>query len=124
MFQNALPAVVLLIVMVGVAWMLQRYRRHLPGVAAQRGPRLQVMSSLSLGPQQRVVTVQVGEGESGRCLVLGVAPGGVTALHSLALSASLPDVSDASPDASAPAPGSFAARLAQLVQPKTPTKSP
>jgi flagellar protein FliO/FliZ len=124
MFQNALPAVVLLIVMVGVAWMLQRYRRHLPGVAAQRGPRLQVIGSLSLGPQQRVVTVQVGEGESGRCLVLGVTPGGVTALHSLALPASLPDVSAASPDASAPAPGSFATRLAQLVQPKTPAKSP
>jgi flagellar protein FliO/FliZ len=68
--------------------------------------------------------VQVGEGESGRCLVLGVAPGGVTVLHSLALSASLPDVSAASPDASAPAPSSFAARLAQLVQPKNPTKSP
>ena len=118
MNQNALPAVVLLIVMVGVAWMLQRYRRHLPGVATQRGPRLQVMSSLSLGPQQRVVTVLVGEGENAQCLVLGVAAGSVTALHSMPLLAS--DVSTAPPGATAgPQAGSFAARLAQLVQPKT-----
>jgi flagellar protein FliO/FliZ len=115
MFQNALPAVGLLIVMIGVAWMLQRYRRHLPGVAAQRGPRLQVMNSLSLGPHQRVVTVQVGEGESGRCLVLGVAPGSVTTLHSLALSVS--EVHESPPGSTAP-PGGFAAKLMQAIQNK------
>lgn len=117
MFQNALPAVVLLIVMIGVAWMLQRYRRHLPGAASQGGPRMQVMSSLSLGPQQRVVTVQVGEGEAGMCLVLGVAPGGITALHSLPLAAE--DAAGPAPGATASAgagAGGFAARLAQLVQ--------
>jgi flagellar protein FliO/FliZ len=113
MFQNALPAVVLLIVMVGVAWMLQRYRRHLPGVAAQRGPRLQVMNSLSLGPQHRVVTVQVGEGEGARCLVLGVAAGGVTALHSLPLSSA--EIQEPPPGSTLPT-GSFAAKLLQVVQ--------
>ena len=112
MFQNALPAVVLLIVMIGIAWMLQRYRRHLPGAATLSGPRLQVMNSLSLGPQQRVVTVQVGEGEQGICLVLGVAPGGVTALHSLPLTAS----EMAGPPPGATATGGFAARLAQIAQ--------
>ena len=117
MYQNALPAVVLLIVMIGVAWMLQRYRRHLPGAASQGGPRMQVMSSLSLGPQQRVVTVQVGEGEAGLCLVLGVAPGGITALHSLPLAAA--DAAGPPPGATAPlGAGGFAARLAQIVQAK------
>jgi len=115
MFQNALPAVVLLIVMIGVAWMLQRYRRHLPGVAAQRGPRLQVMNSLSLGPHQRVVTVLVGEGESAHCLVLGVAPGGVTALHSQPLTVS--EVQAPPPGSTAPA-GGFAAKLIQALQKK------
>jgi flagellar protein FliO/FliZ len=115
MYQNALPAVGLLIVMIGVAWLLQRYRRHLPGVAAQRGPRLQVMNSMSLGPHQRVVTVQVGEGESARCLVLGVAQGGITALHSLPLDAA--DAAGPPPGATASgAAGGFAARLAQIVQ--------
>ena len=118
MVQNALPAVVLLIVMIGVAWMLQRYRRHLPGAASQGGPRMLVMSSLSLGPQQRVVTVQVGEGEAGRCLVLGVAPGGITALHSLPLTAA--DAAAPPPGATeVPGAGGFAARLAQLVQAKS-----
>jgi flagellar protein FliO/FliZ len=115
MFQNALPAVVLLIVMIGIAWMLQRYRRHLPGAASQSGPRLQVMNSLSLGPQQRVVTVQVGEGDQSLCLVLGVAPGGITALHSQPLPAS--DVTGPPPGATAPFQASgFAARLAQIAQ--------
>ena len=115
MFQNALPAVVLLVVMIGVAWMLQRYRRHLPGAASQGGPRLQVMNSLSLGPQQRVVTVQVGEGDNSLCLVLGVAPGGITALHSLPLPAS--DMAGLPPGATAPLQaGGFAARLAQIAQ--------
>ena len=115
MFQNALPAVVLLVVMIGVAWMLQRYRRHLPGVASQRGPRLQVMNSLSLGPQQRLVTVQLGEGEASLCLVLGVAPGGITALHSLPLP--MAEAADPPPGATMPSPtGGFAARLAQIAQ--------
>ena len=112
MFQNALPAVVLLIVMMGIAWALQRYRRHLPGVARTRGPALQVMNSLSLGPQQRVVTVQVGQGDERVCLVLGVAPGGITALHQMPLA---PEPMDA--DAPRPTSASgFAARLAQFTK--------
>jgi len=115
MLQNALPAVVLLIVMVGVAWMLQRYRRHLPGVAAQRGPRLQLMNSLSLGPHHRVVTVQVGEGEGAQCLVLGVAAGGVTALHSLPLTIS---EFQEPPPGSTTTTGNFATKLLQALQNK------
>lgn len=110
MLQNAMPAVVLLIVMMGIAWALQRYRRHLPGVARQRGPVMQVMSSLSLGPQQRVVTVQVGQGEGRICLVLGVAPGGITALHQMPLP---PEAAPAEEPVQAPV-GGFSARLAQF----------
>jgi flagellar protein FliO/FliZ len=40
MLQNAAPALVLLIVMVGIAWALQRYRRHLPGAARGGGVTL------------------------------------------------------------------------------------
>ena len=71
-----------------------------------------MLSSLSLGPQQRVVTVQVGEGAERVCLVLGVASGSVTALHQMALPAELPAVPA---DPSAPATG-FAARLSQLMK--------
>jgi flagellar protein FliO/FliZ len=116
MLQNAAPALVLLLVMVAVAWMLQRYRRHIPGAARQTGPALQVMNTLALGPQQRVITLQVGQGGSGVCLVLGVAPGGITALHALPLAAADADAAADTGPIEQPAAG-FAARLAQLTRP-------
>lgn len=109
MLQNAAPAIVLLIVMVGIAWLLQRYRRHLPGAAHRAGPSLQVLGGVALGPQQRVVTLQVGQGEQAVCLVLGVSPGSVTALHQMPL----PEAPAASATpGDTPAPAGFAARLA------------
>lgn len=113
MMQNAAPALVLLGLMVLVAWLLQRYRRHLPGVALQAGPSMKVMGSLALGPQQRVVTVQVGEGEERLCLVLGVSPGNITALHQMALPDSTPPDGATGPQSGATG---FKARLAQLTQ--------
>ena len=110
MIQNAAPAVVLLILMVGIAWLLQRYRRHLPGAAHRAGPTLQVLGGVALGPQQRVVTVQVGQGEQAVCLVLGVSPGSVTALHQMPL----PAVADEPADATTPPATGFAARLGQI----------
>jgi flagellar protein FliO/FliZ len=110
MLQNAVPAVVLLIVMVGIAWLLQRYRRLIPGAAQRSGPALQVLGGVALGPQQRVVTVQVGQGEQAVCLVLGVAAGSITALHQLPMPTAAAD-----PSAPAIPPGpvaGFAERLA------------
>lgn len=112
MLQNAMPALLLLALMVGLAFALKWARRRLPGIAHQSGPALHLLSSLSLGPQQRVVTVQVGEGADRVCLVLGVAAGSVTALHQMPLPAELPALPA---DPSAPAP-SFAARLTQLMK--------
>ena len=115
MLQNALPAVGLLVLMVLLAWALQRWRQHLPGLAAHGGPALRVLNTVSLGPQQRLVTVQVGQGADALCLVLGVAPGSINTLHSLPLPAET--------DNGAPVPmsntGGFAARLAQLTAHKT-----
>lgn len=113
MLQNALPAVLLLAVMVGIALALKWARGRVPGLAglsgqAARGPSLQLLTSLQVGPQQRVITVQVDDGQNRTCLVLGVAAGSITPLHSLPLPAA-----DAAEPA-APAPGGFAARLAQL----------
>ena len=114
MLQNALPAVLLLAVMVGIALALKWARGRLPGVpgapaTGARGPSLQLLTSLPLGPQQRVITVQVDDGQTRTCLVLGVAAGSITALHSLPLP-------PAPAESATPAPGAggFAARLAQL----------
>jgi len=107
MLQNALPAVGLLVLMVFAAWALQRWRQHLPGLPLQAGPALKVLNSVSLGPQQRVVTLQVGQGADAHCLVLGVAPGSIHTLHSMPL-----PTDPAQPDT--PTASGFAARLAQL----------
>ena len=112
MLQNAMPALLLLALMVGLAFALKWARRRLPGITGHSGPALRVLSSLSLGPQQRVVTVQVGEGADRICLVLGVAAGSVSALHQMALPAELPTLAA---DPSAPVTG-FAARLSQLMK--------
>ena len=111
MLQNAMPALLLLALMVGLAFALKWARRRLPGIAGHSGPALRVLSSLSLGPQQRVVTVQVGDGADRICLVLGVASGSVTALHQMSL-ADLPAV-PADPSASATG---FSVRLSQLMK--------
>ncbi|HEY9095739.1 MAG TPA: flagellar biosynthetic protein FliO [Hydrogenophaga sp.] len=111
MLQNALPAIGLLLAMMVVAWLLQRWRRHLPNMSRQAGPALKVMNTLSLGPQQRVVTVRVGEGERGVCLVLGVTPGGITALHQCPM----PEADDLAAHDSGDG-GGFKARLKQLTQ--------
>jgi len=110
MLQNALPAFGLLLIMVVMAVVLKRMRHHLPRVTGQQGPPLRVLSSVSLGPQQRMVTVQVGEGTDSICLVLGVAPGAVQTLHTLPL-----PPQPASPSG-LPEQGSFAARLTQLTK--------
>ena len=112
MLQNALPAVGLLVLMVLAAWALQRWRKHLPGLAPQGGPALKVLGAIALGPQQRVVTLQVGQGPDAQCLVLGVTPGSINTLHSLPLPA------EADSGSAEPVTG-FAARLAQLTAGKT-----
>jgi flagellar protein FliO/FliZ len=118
MLQSALPALGLLLLMVLLAFALQRWRKHLPGIAHQAGPSLKVMSSVSLGPQQRLVTVQVGQGVDALCLVLGVAPGSVNTLHSMPLP-TLPDGPVAPENANG-----FATRLAQLMNPSASSKGP
>ncbi|OSZ67224.1 flagellar biosynthetic protein FliO [Hydrogenophaga sp. IBVHS2] len=116
MLQNALPAVLLLAIMVGIALALKWARGRvpglpgLPGASAARGPSLQLLTSLSVGPQQRVITVQVDDGQNRTCLVLGVAAGSITALHSLPM----PATPATEAPAATPLPGGFAARLAQL----------
>lgn len=116
MWQSALPAVGLLVLMVLLAFALQRWKRHLPGVAQQTGPVLKVMNSMSLGPQQRLVTVQVGQGADALCLVLGVAPGSVNTLHSLPLPAAPVE------DTPAESAMGFSARLSQLMNPSATPK--
>ncbi|WP_137919915.1 flagellar biosynthetic protein FliO [Hydrogenophaga sp. 2FB] len=112
MLQNSIPVLVLLAILVGIAFALKWARRRLPGAAGHNGPPMQLLSSLSLGPQQRVVTMQIGQGDDRVCLVLGVSPGSVNTLHQMPMPADLPNTPIVTPASG------FAARLAQLTQPQ------
>lgn len=67
----------------GALWLLKRSGLAPAGL---RGPGsgLRLTGSLAIGPQQRVITVEVGEGAERRWLVLGVTAQQISTLHTLA----------------------------------------
>jgi flagellar protein FliO/FliZ len=64
-----------LALILALAWLAKR----MPGVAGASNPALRIVGSLSLGPRERVVVVDVG----GTQLLLGVGAGGTRTLHTL-----------------------------------------
>lgn len=85
MMTQTLGLVVLFVVLLAllpaaVRW-LQR-RSGLLGLPAM-GPASKVISAMAVGPQQRVVTVEVGPDTARVWLVLGVTSQSVTCLHTL-----------------------------------------
>ena len=66
----------------GGAWLVARVSRQRSAHCAL----LRVIAAVQVGPRERVVIVEAGES----WLVLGVAPGRVNAIHTLARSASAP----------------------------------
>lgn len=69
---------VAIIAMIPVAlWLLKRT----PMGGAAGGGVLRSVAALPLSANQRIVTVEVGQGESRRWLVLGVTPQSITTLH-------------------------------------------
>lgn len=88
----------------GGLYLLKRLQGARPG---QPGA-LRVLSATAVGPREKVVLVAVGN----QVLVLGVAPGRVSALHTLD-AADLPAAPVATP---MPGAGEFAARLKQMLE--------
>ncbi len=79
-----------------VLWLLKRT----PIGGASSGGVMRSIAALPLSASQRIVTVEVGQGESRRWLVLGVTPQSITTLHTME------PVADATSSA---APGTVAA---------------
>jgi len=73
---------VLLLAMVpmGIKWLQMRS----PGIGAAAGAGSKVISAIAVGPQQRVVTVEVGPPEARVWLVLGVTAQNISCLHQMA----------------------------------------
>ncbi|MEF7613206.1 flagellar biosynthetic protein FliO [Aquincola sp. MAHUQ-54] len=92
-------------------WLLKRSPM---GQAATPGAPMRNVGTLTLAPNQRLVTVEVGSGEERRWLVLGITPQSITTLYTM-----LPQSDEA------PAGGQVVAPFAQLMarlSPYTPNK--
>jgi flagellar protein FliO/FliZ len=75
---------VAIVAMIPVAlWLVKRSPMGASLGAAGAAPA-RAVASLAIGAQQRVVTIEVGEGEERRWLVLGVTAQQITTLHTLA----------------------------------------
>ena len=85
-------------------WLLKR--TPIGGAGAQGVMRS--VATLPLSANQRIVTVEVGQGEARRWLVLGVTAQSITTLHTLAPDVDLP---------AAPAAAPFATLLGRLRRP-------
>ena len=85
-----LAAFVLILALIPVAlWLLKR--TPIGGFGgAGNGHAMRLVAALPLAPNQRIVTVEVGQGDDRRWLVLGVTPAGIHTLHTLAPQAELP----------------------------------
>lgn len=89
-----LPALSLLVILALLAWAAQWAKKRLHPHASGSNTRVRLVSQLMLGPQQKVVVVEI-EGRQGPVqLTLGVTPQHVRTLHTQV-------------GAAAPAPGSL-----------------
>jgi flagellar protein FliO/FliZ len=70
-----LALMIVLVAVLGTAWMSRRMR----GLTPARGRSLEVLGQLALGPRERAVLIRVGDQQ----LLLGVAAGSVSKLHVL-----------------------------------------
>ncbi len=85
-------------------WLLKRWQqRQQAARATHTGVSAQVLASVVVGPNQRVVTVEVGQGEAKTCLVLGVTAQNIHCLHVLG-----------QPAHAQPKPVTFAGTMAQV----------
>ncbi len=102
-FIGPVAAFLLILALIPAAlWLLKRTPI---GGAAAGSSGLRLIGTLPLAPNQRLITVEVGQGEDRRWLVLGVTPAGISTLHNLP------------PQAEAPPPAANAlGGFAQLLQ--------
>ena len=93
-------------------WLLKR--TPLGGTSGRAGtPR--TVAVLPLSAQQKIVTVEVGQGDERLWLVLGVSAQGVRTLHTMAAQGQAPDGTGTGPRTGDTPPGPPATTFAQLL---------
>ena len=93
-------------------WLLKRT----PLGGAAMGGQLRAVAQLALGPGQRLMIVEVGQGEDRRWLVLGVTGQQISTLHVMPPQAEAPSAAGLAPFAN----GSFAQQLGARLRGQTP----
>lgn len=101
LFQALVALAVVLAALFGFLWLL---RRLAPGQVGGQGV-VKVVGGVMLGTRERLVVVEVG----GQWVLVGVAAGGVSHLHTMARPEGADTVADAFP------PASFAGKLSELL---------
>ena len=103
---------IVIVAMIPLAlWLLRRTPAGARFSGAGSNALLRSVAVLPLSAGQRVVTIEVGQGDARRWLVLGVTPQAITTLHTMEAQADVPG-------ATAPALPAFANIFAKLRQSK------
>ncbi|MGE4330259.1 MAG: FliO/MopB family protein [Diaphorobacter sp.] len=121
-FTQTLLLVVLFVgALAALPWLIRRLQQRQAGLQSPAGAAARVLSAVAVGPQQRVVTVEVGPAQQRTVLVLGVTAQQINCLHVL------PAQPGAASGAAAAAPsfaGAMATAQAQLHNPHNPHNPP
>lgn len=86
MTQTLLVVVLFVGAMAALPWLVRRLQQRHSGGTSAAGGASRVVSAVAVGPQQRVVTVEVGPEHARTWLVLGVTAQQVSCLHVLPVS--------------------------------------
>ena len=114
MVQTLLVVVLFVTAMALLPWLLRRLKQRQSALSGNGAVAARVLTAISLGPQQRLVTVEVGTGDARTCLVLGVTAQQITCLHVLPAPASAQTPAAAAAVAAALAPStSFSQAMAR-----------
>ncbi|RYF25893.1 MAG: flagellar biosynthesis protein FliO [Comamonadaceae bacterium] len=83
MTQTLLVVVLFVAAMAGLPWLIRRLQQRRSGPFSAAAGVSKVLSAVAVGPQQRVVTVEVGPEHQRTVLVLGVTAQQINCLHVL-----------------------------------------
>ncbi|MBS0447548.1 MAG: flagellar biosynthetic protein FliO [Proteobacteria bacterium] len=83
-FSSLLWFIAILLLIPAVLWLVKRSPAGARFSGVAPGGVLRHVSALPLSASQRIVTVEVGQGDERRWLVLGVTPQSISTLHTMA----------------------------------------
>ena len=97
MTQTLLVVVLFVGAMALLPWLVRRVQQRQAAGGVASGGASRVLSAVAVGPQQRVVTVEVGPEHARTWLVLGVTAQSVSCLHTMPASSTAAPAAAASP---------------------------